>query len=495
MQDCTDWTRLDAQADRRFRLQQAALIEYARTTLPTRLSRRVVTGGRKDPSATPAEIWRRGDEWALVWHVRHESADAASPSQRAVGFLRKAPDRPVIVLAPADHDPLPACFADAEPILFTAEFWRSDRVEDAAPPRPSTSPPAASPPAPAPASAATPGPEPAPAARATAGEAAEKRHVQRIEEAHKAIDTAFRKQVAKDTSLPLVDFSLSRIETPPAATDWRLQPDLTERARVAILLKEAQVCNFHLEAKSTERMVLLERAVPFYKDCCLYRVIDMRGPRSRFASFVLHRPTADLAALSTMSAPIHAFNQRRHARGELLIDDASAGAYLRFFCEFIHAEAGAFSVVEHPHEIRWLTHRQEGESTTRKAADTARSNRQLKSALLGALAPVSLYEAAYGPAAAEPQPEPAPEQQPAAPGAKQPSAQVPTTLYCRAWIGHGRHLFAAGMAVHRNGSVDMFEDEPLHESALPIQPLSFNVEFQFTLRTDERKVHRPPETS
>jgi hypothetical protein len=464
MQD-DGWTRLRDAADRRFRLQRAALLEYARATLPTRLSRRVVHEGGKDPSAMPAEIWQHGNDLALVWHVRHERAAADSAPRRVVGFVRQTAGHSIQQVDLEPGQEIPASLGNAEPVKSAAQFWQSDRLPQ--PPAPTQDLPAE------PAGTAAPVPS-EPATPPGSEEQA------RITRAQGAIDVEFRKHVSRSTSLSLVDFELTPTATPEAATNWRLQDDPQERQRVATLLERARVCNFRLEAEASERMVLLEREVPFYKGCRLYRVIDMRGPRSRFASFVLHLESADLAALYTQSAPIHAFNARRHAAGELVMDEASVAAYLRFFCEFVQGDAGAFSIIESPREIRWLSPADNGSHEGAARDKTPQRDAVLRRVFTRALQPVALYRPRFGP--------PAPEEPPAETETAQDPPRLPGTpppaLYARVFLGYGRYLFAAGIAVGTEGSVEMFADSPLHGATLPIQPLSFNVEFQFRLRTD-----------
>jgi hypothetical protein len=451
------WTKLDGREDHRFRLQRAALIEYARATLPTRLSRRAWRDGCRDPSAMPVEIWQCEDDVALVWHVRHEGAAPGSAPRRVVGFLRQSAGSAVQqVDAPAGL-PLPPRLADAEPVLYTVQFWQSDRLPE--PPGLLQAQPAGGAEAPAPATAQPPQAEPA---QGVAEEA-------RIRQAQTAVDHAFRQYMARESSLALLDFELVPTLTPEATTTWRPQDGPTQRQQVAALLERANVCNFHLEADALERMVLLEREVPFYKGCRLYRVIDMRGPRSRFASFVLHHESADLLALHTQSTPIHEFNARQHGRGELLIDESTVAAYVRFFCEFVHGDAGAFSIIESPQEIRWLSQAEKNSAKQR--------GQVLRRVFTGALAPVQLYRPRFGPPREQ---APADEETAAPP----PAAEPPRSLCCRVFLGYARHLFTAGIAVHPGGSIEMFTDSALHDDTLPIQPLSFNIEFQFRLRVD-----------
>lgn len=401
--------------------------------------------------------------------MRHELAAANSAPRRVVGFVRQSAGHSIHWRDLQPGQQLPQSLRDAEPVRFTDQFWQSDRLPNL--PLSTQDLPAEPP------NGVSPTPtEPAAAAERPEGSEAQ----ERINQAHKKIDNAFREYVSKSTSLTLIDFELTPTATPEAATVWRLQDDPKERQRVAMLLERARVCNFHLEAEASERMVLLEREVPFYKGCRLYRVIDMRGPRSRFASFVLHHQSADLAALHTQSVPIHEFNRRRHAHGELVIDESSVAAYVRFFCEFVHGQAGAFSIIEGPKEIRWLSQTDNGSRTQTAKDDRPQSADVLRRVFTRMLQPVDLYRPRFGP----PTPAAAPAESASPQEAPLPPAEPPRSLCCRVFIGYGRYLFAAGFVVHPDGWLDMFEDSALHESALPIQPLSFNVEFQFRLRTD-----------
>lgn len=476
--DHAGWVRLNDAEDRRFRLQRAAALAHVRATLPTRLSRRTLVLGKATPGAMPAEIWCNGHELALVWHVRHERAAAGSPAKRVVGFVRQAPGQSIDLLdGPHANTALPPPLRDAEVIRFSDSFWRSDKPEldQAPPPEPPELPPNHAEDdidqAPATENATENDTEDTTEAEAET-EAKEPPQERRIRDALLVIDNALREYVAKSTSRPLLSATPVPIETPDEATNWRLEGDLRERQLVADLLKRARVCNFRLEAEDTNRMVLLKREVPFYKGCRLYRVIDMRGLRSRFASFVLHLESADLAALHTKPTPIFEFNNRRLQRGELLLDERNTAAYVRFYCEFVQGDAGAFSIIESPKEIRWLS-QADGNSHAEQAHDEAQaSGTALKEVFSSALQPVHLYRLTFQ-----------------SDDSCEPSAQE--FLHCRVFVGYGRHLFAAGLAVRQDGWMDMFEDSALHDNALPIQPLSFNTESQFRLRTADEPATAP----
>jgi hypothetical protein len=224
------WTRLVGVDDHRFRLERAALLEYARVTLPTRLSRRVVHGGRKDSSAMPAEIWQCGDEVALVWDVRHELDAAGSNPRRVVGFLRQSVGESIHQDDLEPGQQLPQCLGKVEPVQFSAQFWQSDRLPQSAvsdqevPTKPANA------------------DIPSPTEAAQATEKSEEQ--QRISKAQEMIDEALRKEVPRHTSLTLVDFELTMTATPREGTVWKPQNDRQERHRVAMLLKKAGVCNF-----------------------------------------------------------------------------------------------------------------------------------------------------------------------------------------------------------------------------------------------------------
>lgn len=466
-----DWTRLAGVEDQRFRLQRAALLAFVRASLPTRLSRRTLLLGLPTPGAMPAEVWQRGDEVALVWHVRHEHATEGNPAKRVVGFVRQVRGRSIELLDSPFNADLPEPLQDAENIRFSDSFWRSDRSP------PSTEPPPESNIDPTEASQEITA---APHRAAPVPPSHDKgtQETERIQVALGLIDAALRENIAQDTPHALIELKLEPIETPDEATNWQLVGDMRERRRVAELLKKARVCNFQLEADTTHRMILLKRAVPFYKGCRLYRVIDMRGPRSRFASFVLHLESADLAALDIRSAPILAFNDRRIKQGELQLDSRNVAAYLRFYCEFVQGEAGAFPIIESPNEIRWLSHAENGANPPQATSGTHTTNATLKRVLSSALQPVHIYRLVFesdtpAPPTLEAPPEPALPDQP----------ETQALMHCRVFVGYGRHLFAAGMSVKEDGGVTMFADEALHDNPLPIQPLSFSIESQFSLRT------------
>lgn len=447
------WKRLENVADNRFRLQRAALLGYACATLPTRFSRRVVSlsDGAIDPSAMPAEIWLKGDEVAFVWYVHHENAPPYSAPRRIVGFVRQVAGLGFEHLDLSTDDRVPQAFADAEPVRFSDQFWRSD-LNLKAP--------------------------------AENNESDNPVDIDQIRRAQQIVDDAFRKTISTDTALSMTELELVPIITDTLASTWRLQHDWGERQRVADLLKLSGVCNFRFEATTPKRMVLLERDVPFYKDCRLYRVIDMRGPRSRFTSFVLHEKTADIAPLgsheeTTNIFPLdsHAqlidnFHSRRASKGELHIDESSVGAYLRFYCEFMHGKEEVFSFIESSEDLRWLSQASTQQRTVVRQLFTKE------------IMPVALYKPGFALPAAS-----FPPQHPAHRGASSSLYERPPAIYCRVYISRGRFLLVAGIAVHPDGNFDKFASHVLHPSELPIHPPGYDVQSWFVLRTDALKQH------
>ena len=344
---------------------------------------------------------------------------------------------------------MPEVFADCQPLSFSEPFWRNaQETASAAPGNPISVPGVTA--------------VPAPVALSPEG---------RINEAIARVDRALPLEFEKHYSTSLGNDPIETIQTVWRRRDWRKLTTAGERAELSIALRAAEVCNFSFDANDP-RLMVFQWQMPFYKDCRLLRIIDQRGPRSRFAHLVLHDPSHDLCSLHKESPPIHHFNKRRAERGELRINDGTVAAYLRFFGEFVQAEDGAFPIIESGGDLHWL-------AQGPVAHDEGERRVALRSAFDAAIAPVVIYRlpALTEPSGARPQA-----------GTETSVGSSPATtpaspMACRAFVGYGRHVFVAGFFVKQDGGVDMFEDAPAALGELPIEPISFNVEFQFALRT------------
>ncbi len=430
------WARLTQAELDEFRQQHAALVEFVRTAAPTWCSRR--TAGK---AAEPVEIWQRGErglgDFAFVWQLQADLASASAAAERVIGLVRRLAGGGVSLLsAPAEAD-VPPALLSLRRVDFGEHFLEPEAP--AAPVMPVVqattlqlpSPPATEAPAAPQPSAATP--------------------ADPMADIQRAID-AVEAQIAETLGESPISPPLERGDTQPDA--WAVADD-AERERVARSLRAARVRNFAFEV-ADRKVVLLVRATPFYARCRLFRLVDRRGPRSRFASFVLH-DDGDTCLLYTSSPPIHAFNERRLAHGELRLDAQTAVPYLRFFCEFVHGDEGAFPLIESNDELRWLP-----------SADRSR-----RRAFGKAFGPARLWRL---------DPEPAADDAEQGKGKDKRERWGRAIFISQVFVGYGRHVFASALVLHEKGAVAMICDEPMHEDDLAIQPLSYNEEFAFELR-------------
>ncbi len=247
----------------------------------------------------------------------------------------------------------------------------------------------------------------------------------------------------------------------PAAgdQDWR-EGEANDQQTLKDALQQFGTLNFSYDP-TDRRIILLVRQVLFYKNCCLYRLIDRRGVRTRYCSFVVHRRGGKYAicSLSIAAAAIHDFNKKMMDYKDLNIAAATAASYLKFFCEYVHGERGAFLVLESVNDLRWLD--KWDEARNRLAIEPVRTWRvptQLPPSEPAVLPPA-------GDEMAEEQTSPTPA----------------SIAVCRAFIGYGRTVFAAAMLVKTDGSVEILDDELMHDGDLPVEPISFDEEFQFEL--------------
>jgi hypothetical protein len=97
---------------------------------------------------------------------------------------------------------------------------------------------------------------------------------------------------------------------------------------------------------------LTAQELPFYEGYVLYTV-HVRARRYRFIAHWTACESSPLKVLNGTSPPIHELNAELRRRGELKITDESVAAYLRFFCDNVHGEEGAFTIVERMRDLDW----------------------------------------------------------------------------------------------------------------------------------------------
>ncbi len=233
-----------------------------------------------------------------------------------------------------------------------------------------------------------------------------------------------------------------------SSLDWRL-PHNVELAQIDAILRTDAPANFSLPAPTqTAAVKLAVRHTPFYVDAFLVRLVDLRGERTRITHFLVDTRSRTQLALGDQSGPIHAFNARMQAEERLCLDAATCTEYVRFFCEFVQGERGAFMVLRSADDMDWM-------DVSRKSDFPTAA---VKPPRLRFFLPPRL--------AAEP-------------AGATPSA--PVVAVCLAYINYDRHVFVAGLVVHTNENIDMPVDNSIREGDWPIAPTLFDDEFQFQL--------------
>lgn len=224
---------------------------------------------------------------------------------------------------------------------------------------------------------------------------------------------------------------LRTLVSPSIKTDSDSLPDLSEGA----------------SATWSGRLSLFRRPTPFYNGFSLYRIrrtwpvvngIEPNKDGYVVASeFLNNEVTAEATALAWpfaildgTSRPIHFFNSQ--ARGDLQITRNTVVQYLKFFCEFVHGDAGAFYLLEAADDLKW-----------RKDAAVGQAKRDLL--LLKIQVPVH------------------------APTWKGGAQDDIETFHCVATVNYGEGIFWAFFDVNSSGFVEMTDDFPLVEE-LPIEP-------------------------
>jgi hypothetical protein len=465
----SDWQRLSNAEEAAFRRERPAFVEVVRTALSTCYSRGSVAKDGRPNNASPTEIWRRSEsEFAFVWTVGPVAQSIAKPF-RVVGLASYSASEGVKVFSPGASSGLPEDFQHYLSVDFDEHFQASGTAVGAMQQNE----------VPAPTIDASEENE-APAPPLPEGPAQQdkkdpygviRRAIRKIDQSlHDTMLAAQNKLIGESalarTGLGETLFREVHADEQAKRPEWAISSP-ERRSEVEAALKTEQVQNFTFEANDRD-IDLLERETPFYKNCMLFRLIDRRGIRSRFASFVLNLKDGDICSLQTKSPPIHEFNLRREKAAEFFIRKETALAYLRFFCEFVHGARGAFPVIEEFSEIRWLHS---------APIDIVQAFRQgIESAKLWELEDTMTVDrresmGSQGEAESE------------GAGVAEPQ------LFCRAFVGYGRYVFLAAFKIL--ASPEMFVDEPVHEGELPVEPISYDREFQFELRSSAKAAAAP----
>lgn len=429
------WSELGAEDVSRFLNEHRAALDVIRTSLPTHYARAVVSDRGRDNSVMPSELWSSGDQdFAFVWWIR--AAGDNAQKRRIVAFFRISPDTGVTRVNNAPEG-LPDGLK-VEQVDFSKQFWKChwgdpDAASDDSQEDPKS-------------------PDD------------ERNLVDSIAEDETHIENVLRQDLSDgNDAAGDAGWEMVQPDVPAACVDWQPVVDEEDLLAIAERLVAARVTNFTMESPCKGRYLVLARETPFYPEFRLYRIIDLRGRRSRFTNCVLSSlddGPGDACLLGTKSAPIHAFNKRRKEQGGLVIDGQTVVPYLRFFCEFMHAAEGAFPIIEHASEVRWLNDGRMEDGSAEKVAVP-------KHAFERAIRPVRVLCRT---------------QVPELPTAAREAAD--SAIHCSAFLGYGRVIFLAAFKVAMDGQVQMLDDRRPYDRDLPIEPLSFNREYQFELVSD-----------
>lgn len=254
-----------------------------------------------------------------------------------------------------------------------------------------------------------------------------------------------------DATWPVLpgDSSWTRADSP---LEWRIPSNSEQHAIYAVLRTDAPA-NFTLPAPPDGKAVKLAvRDTPFYEKALLVRLVDLRGERTRITYFLTDLSCLTLLALRYESTQIFDFNRRLASENRLRIDARTCAEYVRFFCEFVHADGGAFVILWSANDMDWLDETFKEEDQYPIAA--------IKPPRLRFLQPPRVKS-----------------------GATQTHSgpRSPVVALCLAHINYDRYVFVAGLEIHTDGMVYMPEDQPIQDGDWRVAPTLFDDEFAFHL--------------
>jgi hypothetical protein len=421
MNEAMNWQELSGDAYHKFRRQYVAEIEAVRSALPWRVARRAIDSAGRDCKGYPAYILSHASAkncYALIWLIKGEGGGEID---KLVGYIEVGYDKGVRCKYELpesvgdEHE-----FIKSARILGIQEPWQGpceQRLPEMAEPD------------------ATP---------------QDGKSSSSPEEQREAIEKAIR-EIQENYTVETLDVSQSRLrkrlQSPQRDLNHDNKADRDELNRL-----QHKVVNFAFpksgDEAGWEQVSVAAFDLSFYEGCCLYRITDRRGLRSKSGYIVMQRSKADatpVCCLGNTSAPIHVFNQLMIALGKFRITQSTAVDYLIFFCRFVHGELGAFSIIEKADDLRWLADINE---------ETGAGKRRVVTELL----------------------EPVRSLTPDIP----PEGDA-ESFYYSAFDCYGRNLFYARFRVEYDGKVEMEDDRPCLMD-LPIFPVAFDLETDFVLR-------------
>ena len=469
----------------RFRKSHAAEFEVVRSTLPYWLARGALDKSGKDEThGYPAEILTNEAAehyYAFVWYFKPEED---KPANKFVGFINTAPE---IGLRCKSECPLQVAVDDAEfkdaKILGADVPWQGPF--DPAVPRRRARPGLLEPSKPA------ENPEIPPPIPETTAEPPQQETQAPTEPSEAPIEPSDAPAASEDTLEAKIkkvvdeirkDYKVETDEsaaTPPQrwlrrGRNVTIEMDHVEREAVrSRIIRE--VGNFAFPSSDEEnqaaKVIVTAFDLPFYPGYSVYRLTDRRGLRSKSAYLTMKRPPsrqestddqssgdtkeAPVCYLANNGIPIIEFNKELRARNELELTRNTIIDYLIYFCRFIYADLGAFTIIEEDADFRWLSKTDE------------RNQKNLRPALRKLLEPVRFL----------------------APITPQEGDE--NRYYFGAFVCYGRNLSyvifrvtykQAGNNVYPPvGLVEMLEDETCVED-LPIVPIIFDWETDVVLR-------------
>ena len=468
------WEILTNTQYQQFRKSHVAELEVVRSTLPYWLARGAVdSSGNNETQGYPAAILTNSAAehyYAFIWYFKR---DGQAQLDRLVGFINTSPDiglrckSECPTQVTADHELLKDAI-----ILGSDVDWHgpsdppvqrkhsqpfelaqiSPSIEESTEDPPQTDPQAST--------------EATDSSSTNAGSGASTEVV--IKTALNEIRKDYKVESDEPSALTVTQRWLRR------ARNLTIEMDHVERDAVRSRINR-EVGNFAFPSNDDEhksaKVLVTAFDVPFYRGYSLYRLTDRRGLRSKSAYMVMKQPLSDQRSISgtvgdskeapvcyltNNGAPILAFNKLLIERNELELTRTTIIDYLIFFCRFIYADLGAFTIIEHDIDFRWLSKTDE------------HNKKSPRSALRKLLEPVRILTPIT------------------------PRDGDESWYYCGAFVCYGRHLFYAIFRIFyrlandtnvvRIGLVELIADAECVED-LPIFPVAFDRETDFVLRT------------
>lgn len=87
----------------------------------------------------------------------------------------------------------------------------------------------------------------------------------------------------------------------------------------------------------------------WYAEHSLLEFVDTATSNPVFIRRILYRPGGDFQILNWTNGPIYTTNEK----APIMVSEDNAGAYIKFFFNFVKGRHGRFVIVEDVHEIAW----------------------------------------------------------------------------------------------------------------------------------------------